>query len=134
MPVSRATVATHIVLKPDMIGYSVDSEITYAKSASKLFDGKTMATLWLTVPRGSKSRILRNRSCRPSRSTHVERRLAPDDEKATDHDLAALAAPRRVTVDHVMFRSSAWPPFVARKCHGAFATPNYLNMRKRILN
>ena len=60
IPVSNSTVATHIVLEPDIAGYSVDSRITKPSDACGSLEGSTMLALCHTAPRGSNRSSSRN--------------------------------------------------------------------------
>jgi hypothetical protein len=56
IPVSRSTVATHIVLEPDMGGYSVGSMMMAPATQSGRFGGTMRLTWRATLPRGSQRR------------------------------------------------------------------------------
>src|SRR3954465_4049091 len=65
-PVSNSTVAMHIVLEPDIGGYSVGSMMIAPATQSSRVDGTSKLTCRATEPRGSQINIKR----RPARGGH----------------------------------------------------------------
>ena len=76
-PVSSSTVAMHIVLEPDIGGYSVGSMMIAPAAQSSRVDGTIKLTWRATEPRGSQINRRRTSSCSRSKASFLSIIVAP---------------------------------------------------------